>query len=98
MSISSDAELFEVKNDWNADNFTWTAFGNSSLSIIEAIELFWFPTNPIARSKIHDIWKRHPQQQEARAPGISIIMCLPSINFHLIFPLSLFIIHLMTVI
>ena len=80
MSISSDAELFEVKNDWNADNLTWTAFGNSSLSIIEAIELFWFPTNPIARSKIHDIWKRHPQQQEARAPGNYFHHHVPSID------------------
>jgi len=67
-SISSEADLFEVKSDWNSDNFTWITFGICSLSDIEAIKLLLFLTNPITRGKIHDIWKLQ-QHAPAIAPG-----------------------------
>ena len=62
-SSSSEEDLFHVKSDWNADNLTWGAFGNCTLQNIEDIEIFWFPENPVARARVHDIWKRHPQQE-----------------------------------
>ena len=59
---STEQELTLLKPDW-ANEITWDVFGNSSPKIVEDIEIEWFPASAIQRSKIHDIWVRHPNRQ-----------------------------------
>jgi hypothetical protein len=60
---SSEQELSDLYQGWNSDGLTWVAFGNSTQEDLNGLKNSWFPENPVRRTKVQDIWTRHPNRQ-----------------------------------
>ncbi len=60
MEMSSVEELSELFPALNDQGLTWEIFGTLAQSDIDNLKNVWFPHETVSKTKLQNIWDRHP--------------------------------------